>query len=67
MKVEENDTKGKRFVAIFDDGRRVHFGQANPKHGTYIDTGDEKARRNYIKRHEVNERRFYTDPRRPAT
>jgi hypothetical protein len=45
--------KDKRFEAIFDDGRRIHFGAKNGS--TYIDHGDKKKRENYIKRHRVNE------------
>ena len=34
---------------------------------TYIDHKDKKKRSAYIARHEVNEKKFYTDPQRPAT
>ena len=34
---------------------------------TYIDHKDKTKRRNYIARHSVNEKKFYTDPQRPAT
>ena len=45
----------KRFSAHFENGRIVHFGQKNPKIGTYIDHFDDKIKMNYIKRHEVRE------------
>ena len=34
---------------------------------TYLDHKDKTKRRNYIARHSVNEKKFYTDPQRPAT
>ena len=48
---------GKRFTAIFriHKGGKVikitHFGQRNPKKGTFIDTGDKKARSAFRARH----------------
>lgn len=45
----------KRFTAHFENGRKIHFGQKNPKIGTYIDHFDDKIKMNYIKRHEVRE------------
>ena len=68
----------KRFTAIFrlhkgqgsSLGKVIkitHFGQRNPKFGTYIDHGDKEIRKNYIARHEVNEKKFYKDPMRAAT
>ena len=56
--VKEAQAKtGKRFTAIFriHKGGKVikitNFGQRNPKRGTYIDTGDKKARAAYRARH----------------
>jgi hypothetical protein len=56
--VKEADAKTKkRFTAIFriHKGRKVikitHFGQRNPKKGTYIDHGDKKLRSAYRARH----------------
>ena len=63
----------KRFTAIFriHKGGKVikitHFGQRNPKFGTYIDHGDKESRKNYIARHEVREKKFYTNPKRAST
>lgn len=67
MKVETSKAKGKRFVAIFDNGKRVNFGQKNPKIGTYIDHKDKNIRKNYRARHDVNEKKFYNNPYKPAT
>ena len=63
----------KRFTAIFrlHKGGKVikitHFGQRNPKYGTYIDHKDKEKRKNYIARHEVREKKFYKNPMRAAT
>jgi len=45
----------------------VNFGQRNPKIGTYIDHKDKQIKKNYIARHEVTEKKFYTNPMRAAT
>ncbi len=53
MYIDDSQRKDKRFVAIFDDGVKIHFGL---KHGsTYIDHHNKILRANYIKRHRVNE------------
>ena len=65
MKVEKSNRKNKRFVAIFNNGERIHFGFKGGS--TYIDHKDKEKRKNYIARHEVLEKKFYNDPRRPAT
>ena len=63
----------KRFTAIFriHKGGKVikitHFGQRNPKFGTYIDHGDKESRKNYIARHEVREKKFYKNPQRASS
>ena len=70
VKEAEPKTK-KRFTAIFriHKGGKVikitHFGQRGGK--TYIDEGDKEKRKNYIARHEVREKKFYTDPQRAST
>ena len=68
------DDKGKRSngqspksQAIRPQGKKVNFGLKNPKIGTYIDKGDKVMRKNYIARHEATEKKFYSDPMRPAT
>ena len=65
MKVEKSNRKNKRFVAVFNDGERIHFGFKGGS--TYIDHKDKEKRKNYRARHDVLEKKFYTDPRRPAT
>ncbi len=65
MKVEKSDRKNKRFVAIFNNGKRIHFGFKGGS--TYIDHKDKEKRKNYRARHEVLEKKFYSDPYRPAT
>jgi hypothetical protein len=65
MKVEKSNRKNKRFVAIFNNGERIHFGFKGGQ--TYLDHKDKTKRKNYIARHEVLEKKFYNDPKRPAT
>ena len=75
--VIKKSNKDKRLMAIFSAGgtdrdkdkkdKIVHFGQKNPKIGTYIDHGRKDIRKAYIARHEVNEKQFYNDPLRAAT
>ena len=67
MKVIKSNKKNKRFTAVFKDGTEIHFGQSNPKHGTYLDHKDKTKRMNYRKRHSVNEKQFYNNPKKPAT
>tara|TARA_R110000824_G_scaffold18039_5_gene72252 strand:- start:371 stop:673 length:303 start_codon:yes stop_codon:yes gene_type:complete len=71
LEVKNSQAKNKRLVAVFTDDKgktkKVNFGLKNPKIGTYIDHGDKVMRKNYIARHEVNEKKFYNDPKRPAT
>jgi hypothetical protein len=63
MQVSNSNRKGKRFVATFKDGTRVHFGQAGGS--TYIDHGDKAKRDAYLARHGVNE--DWTDPKKAST
>tara|TARA_R110000824_G_scaffold255385_1_gene444360 strand:+ start:48 stop:371 length:324 start_codon:yes stop_codon:yes gene_type:complete len=78
IEIKNSQAKNKRFVAVFTDdkgktqairpqGKKVNFGLKNPKIGTYIDHGDKVMRKNYIARHEATEKKFYSDPMRPAT
>jgi len=55
MEIYDSNRKGKRFTAVFADGKTVHFGQDNPKYGTFIDHGDTAQRAAYIARHRVRE------------
>ena len=52
--------KGKRFTAVVDDGRQIHFGQ--PAGSTFIDHGDKSKRMAYWARHIANptEKRLIT-------
>lgn len=62
---KDKNPKGKSAPPVPD--KIVHFGQKNPKIGTFIDHGRKDLRKAYIARHEVNEKKFYNDPQRPAT
>lgn len=53
MQISESNRKGKRFLATFKDGTRIHFGAEGAS--TYIDRGDKKKRAAYIARHRVAE------------
>jgi hypothetical protein len=53
MLIQKSTRKGKRFMAIFKNGKTVHFGSAVGK--TYIDEGNKIKRQNYLARHRVNE------------
>ena len=55
LTVTKSDKKTKRFKAVFtfDDGKTkiTHFGQRNPKRGTYIDHKDKEQRKAFRARH----------------
>ena len=54
MQIKPSTRKGKRFLAIFDDGTKVHFGAKGAS--TYIDGKRTiEERNNYLKRHDVRE------------
>ena len=54
MKIEPSTRKGKRFVATYADGTKVHFGSKGAS--TFIDgKRTEIERQNYLKRHDVRE------------
>ena len=66
LKVEKSKRKNKEFVAIFSDGKQVHFGTQsnfvlNPKKTL-------RHKQNYIKRHSENplEKKALKDPRSAA-
>ena len=63
MQIADSNRKGKRFVAIFKDGTKTHFGQAGSK--IYIDHQDKDKRAAYLARHRVNE--DWTDPKKAST
>ena len=61
--IEEINEKNKRYKAYFTNGKITKFGQSNPKKGTYIDHGDQKLRKNYIKLYLIDlETNDYTKP-----
>ena len=67
IRVEPSDVAGKRFTAVFSDGKKekkVSFGLKNPKFGTFIDHGDKKKRSAYRARHQVDLKT--NDPMRPG-
>jgi len=53
--IDKSTKPEKRLVATFSEkgskDKKVHFGLKNPKRGTFIDTGDKKARAAYRARH----------------
>jgi len=60
MKIEKSDRKDKRFVAIFNDGTKTHFGLKGAS--TFIDgKRTVEERNNYLKRHAVREN--FNDPK----
>lgn len=61
MKIEKSNRHGKRFVATFSNGLRVHFGSAGGQ--TYIDHGDADKRAAYLARHGANRTENWYNPR----
>ena len=53
MIIKPSTRKDKRYQAVFNNGKTIHFGLRDGR--TYIDHGDKIKRENYIKRHAVNE------------
>ena len=58
VEVVKSNRKNKRYMAIFSNGKKTHFGLDTGS--TYIDHHDIIRRFNYLKRHEVNEE--WSDP-----
>ncbi len=52
--IRPSNVQGKRYVALMDDGKRIHFGLHNPVMGTYIDHKNPILRKNYLARHLAN-------------
>ena len=63
VKIVKSNQKNKRFMAIFSDGKKTHFGQEGGS--TYIDHHSVNKRFNYLKRHDVNE--DWDDPYKAST
>jgi len=53
MYITQSNRKDKRYLATFNNGTKIHFGQKNGQ--TYIDHGDKEKRDAYLKRHQKNE------------
>ena len=53
LQIIDSSRKGKRFVAVFSNGKKIHFGLKGGS--TYVDNHDKKKRQNYIARHQVRE------------
>ena len=66
LRVERSPNKGKRFMAVFDDGKKVHFG--TDSNFVLNKRKTRKDRQNYIKRHSQNplEKDALKNPRSPA-
>ncbi len=60
MEITPSNIKGKRFKATFKNNKIINFGSETGK--AYIDHGDEIKKKNYIKRHQVNENWFKINP-----
>lgn len=52
MYVTQSNRKDKRYLAVFDNGTKIHFGS---KGQSFIDHMDEAKRSAYLKRHAKNE------------
>ena len=63
IKIVKSTQKNKRFMAVFSDGKKTHFGQEGGS--TYIDHHSVNKRFNYLKRHDVNE--DWDDPYKAST
>ena len=63
VKILKSNQKNKRFMAVFSDGKKTHFGQEGGS--TYIDHHSVNKRFNYLKRHDVNE--DWDDPYKAGT
>lgn len=53
MRLEKSDRADKKYVAIFEDGTRTHFGQAGAS--DFTQHKDEKRKEAYLSRHRANE------------
>ena len=63
IKIVKSNQKNKRFMAIFSDGKKTHFGQEGGS--TYIHHHSFNKRFNCLKRHDVNE--DWNDPYKAGT
>jgi len=51
IEIIDSPRKGKRYRAIFDDGKKIDFGLDNPRYGTYLDHHSRERRKAYWARH----------------
>lgn len=65
LRIELSNRKGKRFVAIFRHGTKVHFGSSEGS--TYIDHGDKAKRAAYIARHGASGKENWETPYTPGS
>ena len=67
LEVKESTNKNKKLMAVYDDGKKIHFGTSS--NYVYNKNKTDKDRVNYIKRHSANplEMEALTKPRTPAT
>lgn len=63
LKIEKSDRKNKKLVAIFSNGKSIHFGDIRYEDYTIHKDPDRKQR--YIDRHRKNE--DWSDPTKPGT
>jgi hypothetical protein len=63
LRVELSNRKGKRFVAIFRHGTKVHFGSEG---STYIDHKDKAKRAAYLARHGASGKEDWNNPYTPG-
>ena len=59
MEVQLSKRKGKRLVAIFKNGKKVHFGSEGQ---TYVDHKDKEKRAAYLARHGARGKQRWDDP-----
>lgn len=63
LEVIKSNRKNKRFIAVFSNNSKIHFGLDSGS--TYIDHHNILKRFNYLKRHDVNEN--WDDPYKTRT
>lgn len=55
--IRRSDNKGKKYMLITPDGKKVHFGAEG--YSDYTKHQDQERRKRYVKRH-INETEFWT-------
>ena len=59
MEIERSNRKDKKYVAVFKDGTKIHFGATG--YEDYTTHGDEKRKELYLARHKKRE--DWNDPK----